>query len=80
MSYPPGCEVSFAQVAERAWHGRLNDMTCRTTAQRSGKEIALGADIEVSPGKLVYRERGRYADGTPAFMVPGTASYIFLKE
>ena len=80
VSYPQGCDVTFARDSSRTWHGRLNAMTCKTMAQRSGREIALGATIDVSPGQLIYSEQGHYTDGTQAFKVPGQASYIFSKE
>jgi CpeT/CpcT family (DUF1001) len=77
VRYPDGCTVLFERSADGAWRGLLNPITCKILAQRSGKELSLGATIEITANTLYYREQGRYADGTTAFVVPGKDVYQF---
>jgi len=80
VAYPPGCLVRFERTASDTWLGRLDAGTCRTIAQRSGKELALGALIQLRGKRLAYSEQGRYADGSTAFQVPGLDAYLFVQE
>jgi|GEM_PF-162430 len=80
VSYPEGCRVKFSALGARRFQGQLNPATCKIPAQRSGKELALAASIDISESGLRYQESGQYADGSMAFTVPGTAAYAFTRE
>jgi len=79
VNYPAGCTVAFEALSAQRWRGRLNAQTCKITAQRSGKELALGATIEIDANSMRYQEQGLYADGSVAFTVPGVGSYEFVR-
>lgn len=80
VRYPAGCTVPFERSADGKWAGLLDPTTCKILAQRSGKELSLGATIEITQNTIHYREQGRYADGTTAFVVPGKDVYQFDRE
>lgn len=72
--YPDGCTLSHAYPASVGSFYRLNPATCTITA-RSGRTMALRADIQLHPGRLTYSEAGVLESGDYAFLVPGGESF-----
>ena len=52
--------------------------TCRITA-RSGRTMALTAQVHLDNGALAYQEAGVLEDGAFAFKVPGGPPYLFAR-
>jgi hypothetical protein len=72
--YPDGCTLSPSAPASVGIFYRLNPATCTITA-RSGRTMALRADIQLHPGRLTYSEAGVLESGAYAFLVPGGRNF-----
>jgi hypothetical protein len=75
-SYPEGCALRWRKEGD-TWRGSLDPQTCSIVAQRSGRRMALFAEIVVTAQGFTYRESGRLEGGAYAFRVPGWDRYAF---
>jgi hypothetical protein len=79
IAYPPGCE-GHVTPGDAGFTIRIDPALCTIVTQRTGRKMAVDAEIVVTATGFAYREAGILEDGTDAFRVPGTGAIQFLRK